>query len=511
MIKQTHSADVLNCLANLSSDEVFTSPKLANQMLDMLPQELFTNPETTFLDPCTKSGVFLREIAKRLLVGLENKIPDLQQRINHIFTKQLFGIAITQLTSLLSRRSVYCSKTANGKYSIVDNFSTEFGNIKFDNCRHTWNEDFKCEYCGVNQTRTTYNRNDAEVYAYEFIHTYNPEELFNMRFDVIIGNPPYQLSDGGAQASATPIYNLFVEQAIKLQPRYLTMIIPSRWMTGGKGLDKFRENMLKDKRICVLHDYIDSSKCFTGVDIKGGVCYFLWNRENIGKCKIYTHNVDSVLESERYLVEDGDDIFIRDSRMISIKDKVAIFQEVSFENIVSPLKPYGLRGDTFKDTSKYKLPPFSKEKFIDGYSIIGLDNLKREIRYVPKDYPFPRKVGLDKFKIFVTRNYGCGEIGEVPATPVLATPGLACTETFIQIGPFDTRKEMENCFSYFKTKFFRMLVGICKQDQNASQRVYHYVPMQDFNKSWTDKELYEKYKLTQQEIDYIETNITPME
>ena len=145
MINETHNPDVLNCLANLSSDEVFTSPKIANEMLDMLPQELFENPNTTFLDPCTKSGVFLREIAKRLLVGLEKQIPNLQERINHIFTKQLYGIAITQLTSLLSRRSVYCSKTANGKYSIATTFGAENGNIKFDKIKHTF-ENHKCKW-----------------------------------------------------------------------------------------------------------------------------------------------------------------------------------------------------------------------------------------------------------------------------------------------------------------------------------------------------------------------------
>lgn len=514
MINETHNPDVLNCLANLSSDEVFTSPKIANEMLDMLPQELFENPNTTFLDPCTKSGVFLREIAKRLLVGLEKQIPNLQERINHIFTKQLYGIAITQLTSLLSRRSVYCSKTANGKYSIVDKFTNDCGNIKFSNCKHVWNEDFRCVYCGVNQTRETYNRQDMEVHAYEFIHTENPQELFNMKFDVIIGNPPYQLSDGGAQASAMPIYNLFVEQSIKLKPRYLAMIIPSRWMTGGKGLEKFRKKMLFDKHISKLHDFADSKECFQGVDIMGGVCYFLWERDLETECEVFRHDVNGVSISKRYLAYKNDTVFIREEKLISIKSKVELLNEDLFEKIVSPNKPYGLRGDVFDFPEKYGLPHMLQDA--GDFRVIGLSKNKRTYRYILKDYPLPRKENLDKWKIFMPRNHGCGPIGGSVQTPVLpmpipATPNELCTETFIEIGPFNNKLERDNAMSYIKTKFFRTLVGIIKQDQGCSRNVYHYVPMQDFNESWTDEKLYKKYNLTQEEIDFIESMIKPME
>ncbi|MBQ7307880.1 MAG: Eco57I restriction-modification methylase domain-containing protein, partial [Clostridia bacterium] len=302
MIKEIHNPDVLNCLANLSSDEVFTSPKIVNQMLDMLPQELFCNKDTKFLEPCSKSGVFLREIAKRLIEGLKNEIPNLEERINHILTKQLYGIAITKLTALLTRRSLYCSKSANGKYSIADKFSNEIVNIKFNNIRHSWNEDFRCEFCGVGQSKNTYNRSDMEVHAYEFIHTHNPEELFNMKFDVIVGNPPYQLNVGntsGNSAKAKDIYHLFVSQAIKMKPRFLTMIIPSRWMTRStEGIsDEWVDEIINSQNMRIMHDFLDASICFPGVEIKGGVCYFLWDRDNCGDCSYYLHNSNDFVTS----------------------------------------------------------------------------------------------------------------------------------------------------------------------------------------------------------------------
>ncbi len=506
--KTAHTPDVLSCLANLSNDEVFTPPDVVNKMLDLLPQELFEDPGTTFLDPACKTGVFLREIAKRLLVGLQDKIPDLQQRIDHIFHKQLYGIAITELTSLLSRRSLYCSKYPNCKYS-VSLFDNAEGNIRFRKVEHTW-VNGKCKFCGASQEQ--WDRGEGkETHAYEAIHTLEPEKIFNMKFDVIIGNPPYQMSDGGAQASAKPIYHLFVESAKKLRPRYISMIIPARWMTGGKGLDDFRYNTIHDKHFTVLHDFANTEDCFTGVDIKGGVCYFLWERDKEKMCDIYRHDSNGVTYSSRYLVEEDDDIFIRYPQLVSIKNKVWSKKNTSFENIVSSRKPYGLPSDFFVNPAKFGLPPIYDYPVDGGYSILGLAALKRVIKYIPKDYPLPKQDGLNKYKLFITNSYGCGEIGEGPATPVLATPGELCTETFLEIGKFDTLQEAENALTYLKTKFFRCLVGIRKQTQHATKQVYHYVPMQDFSKPWTDKELYEKYGLSQEEIDFIESMIKPME
>ncbi len=333
-----------------------------------------------------------------------------------------------------------------------------------------------------------------------------------MKFDVIIGNPPYQVSDGGAQASAKPVYHLYIEQGKAISNKCVSLISPSRWMTGGKGLDDFRKNMIHDKSIAVLHDFVNSKDCFQTVDIKGGVSYFIWNKFFQGKCKVYRHNDLGISFSERYLVEDGDDIFIRENVLVSIKNKAQRYNERTLDLIASPAKLYGLRGDAIKSREKYNLPPMSDTPIPNGYKLLGLDNkLKRIYKYLAPNYPFNHTEGLNKYKIFISESYGCGEIGEIPATPVLATPGELCTETFIQIGPFDTEKELKNCFGYIKTKFFRALVGIRKQTQHATRTVYQYVPIQDFNEEWTDEKLYKKYGLDQDEINFIESMIKPME
>jgi len=335
----TYNPDVLSCLANLSSDEVFTPPRLVNEVLDLLPPEIWSDRNVTFLDPVCKTGVFLRDIAKRLNAGLEKGIPDRQERINHIFGKQLFGIGITELTALLSRRSVYCSKTANGKYSVCEIFDNPQGNIRYKRTEHMW-ENGRCALCGASQAN--YERGEElETHAYQFIHTENSEEIFNMKFDVIIGNPPYQLSDGGFGRSATPIYHKFVQQAKKLNPRFLTMIIPSRWFAGGKGLNEFRAEMLNDDRIRKIVDFEDASECFPGVDIAGGVCYFLWERGSRGPCEVVNMHNGIEVVSIRPLNEFK--TFIRHSQAVPIIRKVLAKKERSMSEQVSSAKPFGLR------------------------------------------------------------------------------------------------------------------------------------------------------------------------
>lgn len=508
-----HNPDILTCLANLSADEVFTPPKLANAMLDLLPQELFENSETTFLDPFTKSGVFLREIASRLNKGLASQMPDEQKRVDHIFTKQVFGIATSELTWLLARRSLYCSKKADGRFSICTKFDTPHGNVRYPRTKHQWNNAGKCEQCGAN--KENYERGDAmEAYAYPFIHGIEPKEEFGVQFDVIIGNPPYQLSDGGHGRSAAPVYHLFVEQAKKLDPRYLSMVIPSRWFSGGKGLDQFRQEMLGDDRMRILNDFLTASDVFPGIGLKGGVCYFLWDREHQGKCRVATHlNGWPTSTSKRPLLENGVDVFIRFNEGVSIlkkvmatetgqSDSLLLSKPLRFDQLVSSRKPFGL-DTTFKGrTSK-------SDGDVTVYQNGGSGFAARDVARSGADL-------IDQWKIFAGYAApGTGNKDTYPhriiSTPFIGEPGTMSSETYLLIGPFGSREETENALSYLRCRLTRLLILLHKPSQHVTRKVYAFVPRQDWSKRWTDADLYKKYALTPAEISFVEKIVRPME
>ncbi|MCA3413507.1 MAG: Eco57I restriction-modification methylase domain-containing protein [Roseomonas sp.] len=519
--------DVLTCIANLSNDEVFTPPEFANRMLDTLADawaadhagaNLWADKTVRFLDPFTKSGVFLREITKRLIDGLKGEIPDLQARVDHILTRQVFGIAITHLTSLLARRSLYCSKFATGEHSVTKGFSNDVGNIWFERMEHTW-KDGRCVFCGTSQ-KTLGRGEGFETHAYAFIHTDNIKarmaELFGggMQFDVIIGNPPYQLNDGGFGTSAAPIYHKFVEQAKALEPRYLSMIIPARWFAGGKGLDEFREAMLTDNRLREINDYLAASDVFPSVGLKGGVCYFLWERGNPGLCRVTTNFKDwPTSTATRPLLESGVDIFIRFNEGLSILKKVIALEtgqtqslalpvDQRFEQLVSSRKPFGLE-------TKFKGKATKRADDVLVYQNGG-------IGYTPRQSITTGVEFIDSWKIYVGRAApGTGNRDTYPhrviSTPFIGEPGSISSETYLCIGPFHSKNEAESVLSYLTCRLTRLLILLRKPSQDTTRKVYTFVPKQDWTKKWTDAELYAKYGLTEEEILFIEKIVRPID
>lgn len=499
--KVNYNPDILSCLANLSSDEVFTPPEIANAMLDMLPQELFRSPDTKFLDPGCKSGVFLREIAKRLNEGLKDRIPDVEQRMDHIMKNQLYAIAITQITGLLSRRSVYCSKDASGRFSVA-RFDSSDGNIRYRRVGHTW-IDGKCPRCGASQEKQDRGE-ELESHAYEFIHMDDKElkELSEMKFDVIIGNPPYQMNVGVEKENyAVPIYQKFVEQAKKLKPRYMSMIIPARWYAGGRGLDDFRDDMLHDRHLRIIHDYPNAAECFPAIDLSGGACYFLWDRENEGDCDVFSHEKGAIkTTSTRPLLEPGCSTFIRQNEAISILRKVRLFKEDVFMPLVGPQTPFGLVS-SFRD--------FKSEYFKGAvkYYTYGFRGYIRP-EQIQKNYQW-----VEKPKVYISKAYG--ERGPYPyfflGKPFVGEANSCCSQSYLIVGPFETEEVCNNVISYMVTRFFRSLVMLRKNTQDNMNHVFGLVPVQDFSKPWTDEELYRKYGLTDDEIAFIESMVKPMD
>ncbi|HMO46528.1 MAG TPA: Eco57I restriction-modification methylase domain-containing protein [Rubrivivax sp.] len=527
---RSRNPDVLTCIANLSNDEVFTPPEFANRMLDTLAEawakdhggaNLWADKSVKFLDPCTKSGVFLREIASRLTQGLAVEIPDLQERVDHILTRQVFGIGITHLTSLLARRSVYCSKHANGQHSIAKGFASDAGNIWFERVQHIW-VDGKCRYCGASQ-KTLDRGEELETHAYAFIHTDDIKarmfELFggDMQFDVIIGNPPYQLGDGGYGTSAAPIYHRFVGQAKKLEPRYLSLVIPARWFAGGKGLDEFREAMLTDNRLRSIDDYLSAADVFPGVGLKGGVCSFLWDRDNPGLCRVTTNFKDwTPSTGVRPLLEPGADVFIRFNEGLSILKKVVEAEQIDakqmsslslpeskrFDVLVSSRKPFGLE-------TKFKGKPTKRAGDLLVYQNGGAG-------YTPRRSITTGTELIDKWKLFAGYAApGTGNKDTYPhriiSTPFVGEPGSISSETYLCIGPFDSKREAESALSYLSCRLTRLLILLHKPSQHVTRKVYTFVPTQEWSKQWTDADLYAKYGLSSDEVEFIEKIVRPLD
>lgn len=498
--------DILECLSQLSTDEVPTPPKLANAMLDLLPTDVWTNPDYRWLDPCSKSGVFLREIVKRLLFeGLVEWEPDFRTRREHIFRNMIYGCGITELTGIVSRRTVYYSRHAAGEHAVIE-FEDDDGNLPFVRAHHTFLNG-RCTICGAPEDLE--RGDDRENYAYAFIHNaYPTEELQEMKFDVIVGNPPYQIgmqdADGKRTANITPLYQLFVEQAIAMDPRYLLMITPSRWFTGGKGLEDFRKSMIAERRLRKLVDNPKLFDVFPAAEIKGGVSYFLWDREHDGDCEFSTRVGGEIKATANRDLREGDGVLIRDNFAASIVKKIAMDPVVkgSLAEKVSAMDPFG-------QSIKTNFAHSESSPFEDSIPLVFIN----KIGYIRRDQLERKHEWVDQWKV-LTPMAADGH-GRTPASvlgvPVALAPGSACTQSYLVAGRFDSKLETENYANYLATKFVRFLVHQRKATQHVTPERFKFVPDLEMSEPWDDEKLFRRFSLTPAEIDYIESTITPLD
>ncbi len=456
-------------------------------------RNVFADPDTHILEINSKTGLYplymaysVYRYARQRYIDQHTLARDLkreeeQQIWDEVVARNIFVICKTKMARSITRRTLIGFRDTSTNLHAYDDLLNQVQNKKAEFVA-------KIQRPGFWNYKYTNKSNDM------------------IKFNAIVGNPPYQVMDGGAQASAMPIYHKFVIAAKAISPSYISLIMPSRWMTGGRGLDEFRDVMIKDEQLEALFDHYNANDCFDNVEIKGGICYFLWHKGHKGECVVTTYDTSgNSQQSSRLLKEPGCDIFIRDSRLIKILRQVRKKNEAGFDTIVSSMKPYGIRGDFFKNPAKYGLPPIRKTKQDGDITIIGLDDtMHRTKRYVSANYPFPQTDLLDKIKIFIPRNYGSGKMGDMPSNMEFAEPNMACTETFVQIGPFNNMQEAHNCEKYMRTKLFTILVGIRKQDQGAGKSVYQYAPIQDFSLEWTDEMLYDKYGISIEDQQYID-------
>lgn len=495
----THVPDVLETLAQLPNDEVYTPPKLVNAMLDILPEHVWSEPDYTWLDPATKSGVFLREVARRLMVGLADWEPDGAKRREHILKHMLYGAAITQMSGEIARRSLYQTKNATGTEikdealrDLVVHLDSSDGNVPFVPTEHMLDKAGK--FCTVCRAPATLIRANRESFAYSFLHgTYPTKELADMKFDVIVGNPPYQIGmddgKGNRTANITPLYNLFVEKAIAMSPRYVLMITPSRWFTSGHGLTDYRLKMMNDRRLRALVDNPKLYDVFPQAEIKGGVSYFLWDREYDGDCEFSTRIDGSIRDTANRDLRQGVDVILRDNFAAGVVGKIA--------------------SDPFGASIKTNFRGAEEEPFEGSIPLVFVN----KVGYIRRDQLERNQAWIDRWKVLIPKA-GDGH-GREPAyvlgEPIALAPGSACTQSYLVAGTFDTRSEAENYAYFMTTKFLRFLVLQRKISQDLTPSRFAFVPMLDMTRRWTDADLYEHFHLASDEIAYVEQVIGPRE
>lgn len=504
-----HIPDILDCLAQLSNDEVPTPPRLARAMLDILPAHVWGETEYKWLDPACKSGVFLREIAVRLLDGLSDQLPDFEQRRDHIFRNMLYGTSITDLTGIISRRTVYYSHNAAGPKSVI-HFDNNHGNIPFNRANHTFPKrrdgtvSGGCTVCGA--PLELERGPDRENYAYSFIHgAYPTKEMTDMKFDVIVGNPPYQVGADGTNRDI-PIYQHFVDRAIGLEPKYVAMIVMSRWFSGGLGLDDFRDRMINDRRLARIVDNPKVFDCFPGVKIRGGVNYFVWDRDHYGDCEFSTRIDGTVISTATRDLRNGQGVVIRDNQAATIVQRV---HERVPESNTSRVQPRLAFGDMFRTNYRGSATSNIADAvpviFNSGVGYVSRSEIRRGADLIER-----WKVLVPKASSGDTQQDESGRIVDVVlGAPIALAPGSICTETYFVVGAFDTRTEAENYANYLATKFVRFLVLQRKSTQDIRPEVFRFVPLLDMTRVWTDEDLYSHFGLTQEERDYIEASIKP--
>lgn len=491
----TAEEDIFELIPNQKTNQIFTPKKVVQMMVNNLEEHdpsLFTRTDSTFIDFYMKSGLYITEIVKKLFNNTRKHYPSDHACLKYILENQVYGLAPTLILQGITQAYIF-------------GFDVE-----------------------KTISRNNFIQHDITPEAQQSKGKEILQKLFNlkedMKFDAVVGNPPYQDSDGsgGQGSSAKPIYNYFVESAKDIKPRIINLIMPTRWYSGGKGLDDFRKQMLNDKNIVEIHDFLNPNIIFPSTNIRGGVCFILWNNDlNNEKdlVKVVTYG-DSLLEKKelkRKLKFDGENIFIRHIESLEIVKKIKSIKEFSsFEKYVSSRKPFGL------DSKFDRSPDFHK-------TMIGLKDpvicyaKRQEVGYVDNEKFNFEKARLNSYKVFTSFANNIGtELNDDNLNTFIGKPNTICTETYIILGDgLDINEVLaENIVVYFKTKFARFLHGIAKSNQNGTSKTYKFVPLQDFTENsdidWSksiteiDQQMYTKYDLTEDEINFIESKIKPM-
>ena len=467
--------DIFDYIPPQETNQIFTPRKVVQMMVDMLEEnnpEIFSDYRMKFLDPYAKSGMYIAEIVKRLFEGLSKQIPNPQERLKWILENQVYALAPSNII-----------------YNIVKNYV--FSDFKGISTKNIIELDL-VEYIS-----------DKEAINWQQVvqETFGGEEL---KFDVIIGNPPYQLETGGAGRQAKPIYHLFVEAAKKLEPLYLSMIIPSRWFAGGMGLIHFRKNMLQDRHIRVIVDYSNAKDCFPNISLSGGVCYFLRDRDKPGDCLF--RNIHNGKATEMFRMLDEFPVLVRYIEAVSILRKILGHKEKKIMKLASSLTPFGLptnyRGSTTPKQDS-DLTVYSSE----GISFISRNEITKGMKYIDNYNVLVSKTGSEH----AGEPSSDGKYRVLSSAMRILEPGEICTHSYFVIGNFTQRSYAENLLSYLKTRLVRFLILQSMSSINVSRNVFRFVPVQNFELYWTDEKLYVKYGLTKEEIDFIESMIRPME